>query len=226
MQSKFPKDFLWGGAVAANQCEGAYNEGGKGLSVQDVMPHGIKGGITEYPTEDNLKLCGVDFYRKYKSDIRLFAEAGFKVFRTSIAWSRIFPNGDDEEPNEEGLKFYDDLFDECLNHGIRPLVTLSHYEPPLALAKKYNGWMSREVIDLFCRYSETVFNRYKDKVKYWLTFNEINAILKAPFMCGAIMTPADELRESDLYKAMHHQFVASARAVEQCHRIIPDAKIG
>lgn len=226
MQSKFPKDFLWGGAVAANQCEGAYNEGGKGLSVQDVMPHGIKGGITEYPTEDNLKLCGVDFYRKYKSDIRLFAEAGFKVFRTSIAWSRIFPNGDDEEPNEEGLKFYDDLFDECLNHGIRPLVTLSHYEPPLALAKKYNGWMSREVIDLFCRYSETVFNRYKDKVKYWLTFNEINAILKAPFMCGAIMTPTDELSESDLYKAMHHQFVASARAVEQCHRIIPDAKIG
>ena len=125
-----------GGAVAANQCEGAYNEGGKGLSVQDVMPHGLKGAVTLNPTSDNLKLKGIDFYHRYKEDIRLFAELGFKVFRTSIAWSRIFPNGDDEKPNEEGLKFYDDLFDECLRHGIQPLVTLSHYESPLALCGK------------------------------------------------------------------------------------------
>ena len=225
-KSGFPKGFLWGGAVAANQCEGAYNEGGKGLSVQDVMPHGLKGAVTLNPTSDNLKLKGIDFYHRYKEDIRLFAELGFKVFRTSIAWSRIFPNGDDEKPNEEGLKFYDDLFDECLRHGIQPLVTLSHYEPPLALAEKYNGWLSKKTIDFFAKYAETVFERYKDKVKCWLTFNEINALPKAPFMCGAIKTPPNELSEQDIYRAMHNQFVASARAVELCHRIIPDAKIG
>lgn len=225
-KSKFPKDFLWGGAVAANQCEGAYNEGGKGLSVQDVMPHGLRGGISAEPTDENLKLSGIDFYHRYKSDIRLFAELGFKVFRTSIAWSRIFPNGDDEEPNEEGLQFYDDLFDECLKHGIQPLVTLSHYEPPLALAEKYDGWLSRDTIGYFVKFARTVFERYSDKVKYWLTFNEINALLKAPFMCGAIKTPREELTEQDLYRAMHYQLVASAAAVEMCHEIIPDAKIG
>lgn len=225
-KSGFPKDFLWGGAVSANQCEGAYNEDGKGLSVQDVMPHGIRGAVTVRPTADNLKLEGIDFYHRYKEDIRLFAELGFKVFRTSIAWSRIFPNGDDEKPNEDGLRFYDDLFDECLKHGIQPLVTLSHYEPPLALAERYNGWLSKDTIGFFARYAETVFKRYKDKVKYWLTFNEINALPKAPFMCGAIMTPPNELSEQDIYRAMHNQFVASAQAVALCHKIIPDAKIG
>lgn len=226
MNEKFPKDFLWGGAVAANQCEGAYNEGGKGLSVQDVMPKGIRGEITAEPTEDNLKLKGIDFYHKYKSDIKLFAEMGFKVFRTSIAWSRIFPNGDDEKPNEEGLKFYDDLFDECRKHKIEPLVTLSHYEPPLALAEKYNGWLDRRLIKLFAKYAETVFSRFGDKVKYWLTFNEINALLKAPFMCGAIKKPLSKLSKSELYRSMHHQLAASAEAVRLCHEIIPDAKIG
>lgn len=226
MKNVFPKDFLWGGAVAANQCEGAYKEGGKGLSVQDVMPHGLRGGRADKPTEDNLKLDGIDFYHRYKTDIALMAEMGFKVFRTSIAWSRIFPNGDDDEPNEEGLKFYDDLFDECLKHGIKPLVTLSHYEAPLALAKKYNGWLDRRTIGFFTKYAKTVFTRYCDKVKYWLTFNEINALMKAPFMCGAIDTPAEELNEQDLYRAMHYQLVASAAAVGLCHEIIPDAKIG
>ncbi len=226
MISKFPTDFLWGGAVAANQCEGAYNEDGKGLSVQDVMPHGIRGEITEAPTEDNLKLKGIDFYHRYKEDIALFAEMGFKVFRTSIAWSRIFPNGDDCTPNEKGLEFYDALFDECLKYGIQPLVTLSHYEPPLQLAKKYNGWLDRRTISFFERFAETVFKRYKDKVKYWLTFNEINAILKAPFMCGAILTDKEQLSESQLYTAMHHQLVASASVTKMCHEIIPDAMIG
>lgn len=226
MRSKFPKNFLWGGAVAANQCEGAYSEDGKGLSVQDVMPRGLRGARTEMPTEDNLKLKGIDFYHRYKDDIKLFAEMGFKVFRTSIAWSRIFPNGDDAEPNEKGLKFYDDLFDECLKYGIQPLVTLSHYEPPLALAEKYNGWLDRRTISFFERYAETVFKRYRDKVKYWLTFNEINAILKAPFMCGAIMTAKEELEPSQLYTAMHYQLVASAAVTKLCHEIIPDAMIG
>lgn len=226
MKSKFPKGFLWGGAVAANQCEGAYDEDGKGLSVQDVMPHGIRGERTEEPTSDNLKLEGIDFYHRYKEDIKLFAEMGFKVFRTSIAWSRIFPNGDDEKPNEKGLEFYDKLFDECLKYGIQPLVTLSHYEPPLALAKKYNGWLDRRTISFFERFAKTVFERYKDKVKYWLTFNEINAILKAPFMCGAILTDKEKLSPSQLYTAMHYQLVASASVTKMCHEIIPDAMVG
>lgn len=226
MKSRFPKDFLWGGAVAANQCEGAYNEDGKGLSVQDVMSKGLRGEHTDKPTPDNLKLKGIDFYHRYKEDIKLFAEMGFKVFRTSIAWSRIFPNGDDETPNEKGLEFYDKLFDECLKYGIQPLVTLSHYEPPLALAEKYNGWLDRRTISFFERFAETVFRRYKDKVKYWLTFNEINAILKAPFMCGAIMTDKSQLTSSQLYTAMHYQLVASASVTKLCHEIIPDAKVG
>ena len=222
----FPKDFLWGGAVAANQCEGAYNEDGKGLSVQDVMPKGIRGAHTGRPTPDNLKLIGIDFYHRYRDDIKLFAEMGFKVFRTSIAWSRIFPNGDDESPNEAGLEFYDSLFDECLKHGIKPLVTLSHYEPPLALAEKYDGWLDRRVIGFYEKFCKTVFERYKDKVKYWLTFNEINSLPNAPFMSGAIMTPKDRLTEEDFYRAMHHQLVASASATKLCHEIIPDAKVG
>lgn len=226
MRSKFPKDFLWGGAIAANQCEGAYNEDGKGLSVQDVMPQGLRGDRTDAPTADNLKLKGIDFYHRYPEDIKLFAEMGFKVFRTSIAWSRIFPNGDDEVPNEKGLEFYDKLFDECLKYNIQPLVTLSHYEPPLALGEKYNGWLDRRVIALFERFAKTVFERYQNKVKYWLTFNEINAILKAPFMCGAILTDKERLSESQLYTAMHHQLVASASVTKLCHEIILDAKVG
>ncbi len=180
----FPDGFLWGGAVAANQCEGAYQSDGKGWSIQDVMPHGIQGPPTEVPTPENLKLVGIDFYHRYAGDIALFAEMGFTVFRTSIAWSRIFPNGDDPEPNEEGLAFYDRVFDELARHGITPLVTLSHYETPLALARKYNGWASRELIGCFERYCRTVFERYGDKVKYWLTFNEINSVLHEPFMSG------------------------------------------
>ena len=185
----FPAGFLWGGAVAANQCEGAYQSDGKGWSIQDVMPHGIVGPRTLEPTPDNLKLVGIDFYHRYPDDIALFAEMGFTVFRTSIAWSRIFPDGDDLEPNEEGLAFYDGVFDELAEHGIAPLVTLSHYETPLTLARKYNGWASRELIGFFERYCRTVFQRYRDKVKYWLTFNEINSVLHEPFMSGGIDTP-------------------------------------
>ena len=156
---EFPKDFLWGGAVAANQCEGAYKEDGKGLSIQDVLPRGIRGERTSVPTEDNKKLAGIDFYHRYREDIRLFAEMGFKVFRTSIAWSRIFPNGDETEPNEKGLEFYDRVFDECHKYGIEPLVTISHYETPLYLAEHYNGWANRKMIGFYERYVRTLFER-------------------------------------------------------------------
>ena len=151
---------------------------------------------------------------------------GFKVFRTSIAWSRIFPQGDEEQPNEKGLRFYDNLFDECHKYGIEPLVTISHYETPLGLAEKYDGWRSRRLIGFFERYCRTIFDRYKDKVKYWLTFNEINSLIHAPFMSGGIMTPADQLTEQDLYQAMHHELAASALAVKLGHEMMPGAKIG
>ncbi len=222
----FPASFLWGGAVAANQCEGAYNEDGKGLSIQDVMPRGLKGERTPAPTPDNLKLTGIDFYHRYPQDIRLLAEMGFKAFRTSIAWSRIFPMGDEETPNEAGLAFYDRLFDECRKYGIEPIVTLSHYETPLHLAQAYNGWLDRRLIDFYARYVRTVFTRYKDKVKYWLTFNEINSILHSPFMSGGINTPAEELTPSQLYQAIHHELVASALATKIGHEIYDHMQIG
>ena len=223
---QFPKGFLWGGAVAANQCEGAYNEDGKGLDIQDLMPRGISGSLTAEPTPDNLKLQAIDFYHRYKDDVKLFAEMGFKVFRTSIAWSRIYPNGDDEVPNEKGLLFYDALFNECHKYGMEPLVTISHYETPLHLAKKYDGWKSHELINFYERYVRTIFARYKDKVKYWLTFNEINSILHQPLLSGGIFTPKEKLTEGDLYQACHHEFVASALATKIAHEMMPKAKIG
>ncbi|BCJ94052.1 6-phospho-beta-glucosidase [Anaerocolumna cellulosilytica] len=226
MIEKFPEGFLWGGAVAANQCEGAYNIDGKGLSIQDIAPKGIAGPITDEPTEDNLKLVGIDFYHRYKEDVKLFAKMGFKVFRTSIAWSRIFPNGDDAQPNEAGLKFYDDLFDECLKYNIEPLVTISHYETPLNLARKYDGWTNRKLIGFYENYVRTIFTRYKNKVKYWLTFNEINSIVHAPFLSGGILTPKEKLSKQDLYQAIHHELVASALATKIGHEIMPQAKIG
>ena len=222
---RFPEKFLWGGATAANQCEGAYNEDGKGLSIQDVLPKGFK-LITDEPTADNLKLKGIDYYHRFKEDIRLFAEMGFKVYRFSIAWSRIYPTGEEEQPNEAGLRFYDEVIDECLKYGIEPLVTISHYETPLALAKKYNGWADRRLIDLYVKYCRTLFESYKKKVKYWITFNEINSIIHQPFMSGAILTPKEQLTQQDLYQAIHHELVASARAVKLAHELMPQAMIG
>mgnify|MGYP000608329827 CR=1 FL=1 len=241
----FPKNFLWGGAIAANQTEGAYNQDGKGLSVDDVIAYvkpdqqgklkmaspdgqaikqakaGTSGDI--YP-----KRWGIDFYHHYQEDIQLFAEMGFKVLRVSIAWSRIFPRGDERIPNERGLQFYDRLFDTLHAYGIDPVVTLSHYEIPLGLAEKYNGWADRRVIECFVRYARTVFTRYKHKIRYWITFNEINGILMGPFIAGGIIVdriPANQLPKT-IYQAAHHQFVASALAVKACHRICPDAQIG
>ena len=225
-QMRFPADFMWGGAVAANQCEGAYQEDGKGLSIQDIMPKGIKGAPTDAPTADNLKLVAIDFYHRYKEDIALFAEMGFKVFRLSIAWSRIFPNGDDAKPNEKGLKFYDDVFDECRKYGMEPLVTISHYETPLHLAREYDGWRSRKLIDFYMNFCKVIFERYKGKVKYWLTSNEINSVLHQPLISGGILTPRENLTRQDLYQAIHHELVASAMAVKLAHEMMPGAKVG
>lgn len=222
----FPASFLWGGAVAANQCEGAYDEDGKGWSTQDLAPKGVVGAITDHPTEDNLKLKGIDFYHRYREDIAMLAEMGFSVFRFSIAWSRIFPNGDEETPNEAGLAFYDQLIDECRRHGMEPLVTLSHYETPYHLAKTYDGWCSRKMIDFFKRYVNTVMEHYKGKVHYWLTFNEINSILHNPYLSGGILTPREQLSKSDLYQAIHHELVASALVTKMAHEIDPDNKVG
>ncbi|MDQ1129520.1 glycoside hydrolase family 1 protein [Microbacterium sp. SORGH_AS_0888] len=222
----FPPSFLWGGATAANQVEGAYAEGGKGLSVQDVMPQGIVGPRTAAPTPDNLKLEAVDFYHRYAEDIALFAKMGFRVYRFSIAWSRIFPLGDESEPNEEGLAFYDRVLDELEKHGIEPLVTISHYETPLHLAETYDGWTDRRLIGFYENYARTLFERYGSRVRYWLTFNEINSLLHAPFMSGGINTPKEELSDAQLYQAMHHELVASARATRIAHEIAPNAQIG
>ena len=224
--STFPDGFLWGGATAANQIEGAYADGGKGLSIQDVMPKGIMAAPTSEPTPDNLKLEAIDFYHRYAQDIALFAEMGFSVFRFSIAWSRICPTGEETEPNEEGLAFYDRVLDELEKHGIEPLVTISHYETPLHLAQKYNGWVSRELIGFYERYVRVLFDRYGDRVKYWLTFNEINSVIHAPFLSGGIPTPREELTETDLYQAIHHELVASALATKIAHEVNPDLQIG
>lgn len=223
---KFPKEFLWGGATAANQCEGAWNEDGKGASIQDYMPHGIMQGPSEVIDEHNLKLKGIDLYHHYKEDIALFVEMGFKVYRMSIAWSRIFPNGDDEKPNEKGLEFYDNVFDECKKYGIEPLVTLSHYETPYHLAKKYDGWRSRDLIGFYEKYVRTVFTRYKGKVHYWITFNEINSIWHFPLMGAGILTQKNLLKAQDLYQAAHHELVASALATKIGHEIDSENKIG
>lgn len=226
MSKTFPDTFLWGGATAANQLEGAYDEDGKGLSVQDVMPRGIVGPRTAQPTPDNLKLVGIDHYHRYAEDIALFAEMGFKTYRFSIAWSRIFPRGDEEQPNEAGLAFYDRVLDELEKHGIEPLVTISHYETPLHLAETYDGWTDRRLIGFYERYARTLFERYGSRVRYWLTFNEINSLLHAPFMSGGISTPKEELSTQQLFQAMHHELVASARATRIAREVAPDARIG
>ena len=229
-------DFLWGGAVAAHQLEGGWQEGGKGPSIMDATtagdretPRRFTGKVLpgeSYPNHD-----GIDFYHRYRDDIALLAEMGFKCFRTSIAWSRIFPNGDDPVPCEEGLAFYDDLFGCCLEHGIQPVVTLSHFEMPLALVSKYGGWRSRRLIDLFVRFATVCFERYCDKVTYWMTFNEINnqANLHDDFAFLAdsgIVVAEGEDRERLMYQAAHYELVASAKAVAIGHAINPSFQIG
>jgi len=231
----FSKDFLWGGATAANQCEGGYLEGGRGLANVDLVP----AGNDRFPVALGEMKClncledhvypsheAIDMYHHFKEDIALFAEMGFKCYRLSIAWSRIFPQGDEDTPNEEGLKFYDELFDECLKYGIEPLVTICHFDVPLHLIKKFGGWRSREMVDCFTKYSEVIFRRYKDKVKYWLTFNEINMLLHLPFMGAGILFEEGEDKQQVKYQAAHYELVASAQSVKIGHEINPEFKIG
>lgn len=235
----FKEDFLWGGATAANQYEGAWNVDGKGDSVSDHCTNGSHTSpkkITKEFEKDALYPSweATDFYHHYKEDIALASEMGFKVFRMSINWTRIFPTGMEEKPLEAGLKFYDDVFDELKKYGIEPLVTISHYEMPYALIEKYNGWASREVINHFVHYAEVIFERYQKKVKYWLTFNEINsavmpmgAVLSLGTIqgySGSIMEISDD--KQTRYQALHHQFLASAKVVKLAHEKYPDFKIG
>jgi len=220
----FPEKFLWGGAIAANQVEGAWREDGKGISTSDVQPQGVFGDVVERkPGDFGIKDTAIDFYHRYPEDIALFAEMGFSCLRVSIAWTRIFPEGDETQANEAGLAYYDRLFDELAKHNITPMVTLSHYEMPWGLVKNYGGWGNREVISFFERYARSVITRFKNKVKLWLTFNEINMSLHAP-MTGVGLPETSS--EAEIYQAIHHQLVASALAVKACHQIIPDARIG
>lgn len=232
-------DFLWGGATAANQFEGAWDVDGKGASVSDMCTNGShtspKWVTTRvktdrfYPSHE-----AIDFYHHYEGDIALFAEMGFKTFRMSINWTRIFPTGMEEKPNEAGLAFYDRVFDCCKAHGIEPLVTMSHYELPYALVEKYNGWEGREVIDCFVKYAKVIFERYQDKVKYWLTFNEINS---GTTTIGAILNtgtirgyegPTDKVpdHEQERFQALHHMFLASAIVVRYAHEHYPNFRMG
>lgn len=246
MKKVFPDNFLWEGAIAASQAEGAFDEDGKGLSTSDMVPYAAmehsndnmkielsSEQLKEYLEDGSKKYFpkrrGIDFYHKYKEDIALFAEMGFKVFRLSIAWTRVFPNGDEMEPNEAGLAFYDRVFDELEKYNIEPLVTISHYEMPLNLVMKYNGFESREAIDDYLRFVKVIFERYKGRVKYWIPFNELNMMLTSPYTCGGVISDISKYKGNSYqikYQATHHQLVASALAAKLAREIMPEAKIG
>ena len=245
MTKQFPEGFLQGGATAANQYEGGWDLGGRGPATSDTSravapeePKSMGSEFTSPMTREKLdfalkdtegqypKRWGSDFYHRYKEDIALFAEMGFKTFRLSIDQPRIFPNGDEVEPNEEGLAFYDAVFDELNKYGIEPLVTLSHYEFPIHLVKEYGGWKNRKVIDFFVHYAETVLNRYKGKVKYWLTFNEINILGMTGYLSGSLLFEDGQLHLDEMYQAVHHQFIASSLVTKVAHEIDPENKNG
>jgi len=231
----FPENFLWGGATAANQCEGGFDQEGRGLANVDVIPTGkdrraVITGKREmlafeegyfYPAKE-----AIDMYHHFKEDIALFAEMGFKTYRLSIAWSRIFPKGDEETPNEEGLRFYEELFLECRKYQIEPLVTITHFDCPIHLIKEYGGWRSRKMIAFYENLCRAIFTRYKGLVKYWLTFNEINMILHAPFLGAGLTFAEGENEEQIKYQAAHHELVASALATKIAHEIDPENKVG
>lgn len=231
----FSKDFLWGGATAANQCEGGYNLGGRGLANVDVVPHGkdrfpiITGEMKHLDFDDEHYYPAkeaIDMYHHWKEDLALFAEMGFKTYRMSLAWTRIFPKGDEKEPNEEGLKFYEEIFKECQRLGIEPLVTITHFDCPIHLIKEYGGWRNRKMVEFYENLARTIFTRFKGLVHYWLTFNEINMLLHAPFMGAGIVFEEGENKEQTKYLAAHHELLASAIATKIAHEIDPENKIG
>ena len=231
----FPKNFLWGGATAANQCEGGYAEGGRGLANVDVTPHGqdrfpvMLGKMKMLSLDEEHyypALQGIDFYHHYKEDIALFARMGFKTFRLSIAWTRIFPKGDEEQPNEEGLAFYEAVFKECRKYGIEPLVTITHFDCPIHLIEKYGGWKNYQLVEFYKKLVTVLFTRYKGLVHYWLTFNEINMILHLPFMGAGLVFDEGEDQEKAKYLSAHHELIASAWATKIAHEIDPENKVG
>ena len=232
---KMNHTFLWGGATAANQCEGGYLDGGRGLSSVDVIPFGpdrmkvARGQMKMLECDDQHRYPSheaIDLYHHYKEDIALFGEMGFRCYRLSISWTRIYPNGDDPKPNEEGLAFYDSLFDECHRWGIEPLVTICHFDAPIALIKQYGGWKDRRMVDAYLKLCRTIFERYGKKVKYWITFNEINMLLHMPFMGAGIYFEEGENQEQIKYQAAHHELVASAKAAQMAHEMMPGSMVG
>lgn len=227
--------FLWGGATAANQVEGAYLEGGRGLSNIDLLPHGkdrlpIAQSVMHYSEAASDAFYpsheAVDFYNRYKEDIALMAELGVNAYRFSISWSRIYPTGLEEVPNEEGLQFYDRVIDELLSHSIEPIVTICHFDVPKGLMDEHQSWKSREMIAMYEKYAVTLFKRYKGKVKYWISFNEINMILHKPFTATGIMIESGEDRQSIIYQAAHYELVASALVTKRLREIDPQAQLG
>ena len=228
--NKFPDGFLWGGAISSSQSEGGYDQGGRLPSIYDYMPVGqnrydwyqnekYKTSIAYYPNRD-----GNHFYEMYKEDIKLFAEMGFKAFRISISWSRIFPTGEEEYPNESGLLFYENIINELLKYHIEPVVTILHYDIPEYLVSKYNGFASRKLVDLYVKYAVTLFKRFKNKVKYWMTFNEINIVQYCPLDAG--IKELGKNKEQTIFQASHHIFLASALAVIEYKKMNLDGKIG
>ena len=233
--ARFPDGFLWGGATAANQCEGAWNVDGKGLSTVDVVPFGkdrmpvSRGQMIMLECDDEHQYPAheaIDMYHHYKEDIALFGEMGFKCYRLSVSWTRILPNGDDDVPNEKGIAFYRSLFEECHKYGIEPLVTIDHFDTPIALIKKYGGWKDRRMIDAYLKYCRVLFENFGGLVKYWITFNEINMLLHMPFMGAGILYREGENRDQVNYTAAHYEMVASARAVKLAHELMPNAMVG
>lgn len=229
------KDFLWGGATAANQSEGGYDRDGRGMAIVDVLPHGknrmpVMKGVMDYrnlPADSFYPAReAVDAYGHYKEDIALFAELGLKCYRFSISWSRIFPSGEETEPSEAGLLFYDNFIDELIKYGIEPVITICHFDMPLALVERYGSWRSRKVIDCYVRYCGVLFRRYSDRVRYWITFNEINMLMHLPFMGAGICFNEGENVQQVKYQAAHNELVASALATKLAHEISPDNKIG
>lgn len=226
-KSMFSENFLFGSASAAYHFEGAYDKDGKGIAVADVIPHSPEDGRTEKPEEGNLKHQAVEFYDRYKEDVALFGELGLKALRTSIAWTRIYPNGIEEEPNEAGLQFYDDLFDELLSKGIEPIITITHTgEMPLYLADNYNGFANKETINYYLKYVRTIVERYQNKVKYWFTFNEVNISGKQPFFQAGISQDPDTIDETVIAQIHHNMFVANSKAIKIIKKINSNLQVG
>lgn len=242
---KFPRNFMWGGATASAQFEGGFAQGGRGKSQLDYVDFIEPSRRLNAHSTDLLSYerflenkrqeqernfpnrRGSDFYHRYKEDIALMAEMGFRVFRMSISWARIYPSGYEEQPNEAGLQFYHDVFRELRKYGIEPLVTLIHYENPVTLSEDLNGWENPAMIELFLKYAKTVIDEYKNEVTYWLGFNEINACLDNPYVSGGMFVERSKRNYlSCCHQALHHQFVAQALAVKYLHETAPHCKIG